>query len=89
MTVILNLTPDVERTLAEKAARAGQTLEVYLERLAEREARGNNGVEQPVSPQPSLSLEEFDRLLDELAEGPALPHLPADFSRADVYADHD
>ncbi len=38
----------------------------------------------------SLSLEEFDRLLDELSEGlPPLPPLPADFSRADIYEDHD
>jgi hypothetical protein len=89
MTVILNLAPDVERTLAEKAARAGQTLAVYLQQLAERDAHGKNGVGQAVSPPPALSLEEFDQLLEELAEGPTLPHLPADFSRADVYADHD
>jgi hypothetical protein len=24
-----------------------------------------------------------------LSEGPPLPHLPADFSRKDIYADHD
>jgi predicted DNA-binding antitoxin AbrB/MazE fold protein len=36
-----------------------------------------------------LSDDDFERLLDELASGPALPHLPADFSRADVYSDHD
>jgi hypothetical protein len=28
-------------------------------------------------------------LLDKLASGPGLPHLPAEFSRADIYADHD
>jgi len=32
---------------------------------------------------------EFEQLLDELASGPALPPLPADFSRADIYSDHD
>jgi predicted DNA-binding antitoxin AbrB/MazE fold protein len=37
----------------------------------------------------SISDDEFERLLDELASGPTLPHLSADFSRADVYADHD
>jgi hypothetical protein len=36
-----------------------------------------------------ISLEEFDRLLDDLSNGPPLPHLPDDFSRADIYADHD
>ncbi len=37
-----------------------------------------------------LSSDEFDRLLDEISEGTAaLPSLPADFSRHDVYADRD
>jgi hypothetical protein len=33
--------------------------------------------------------EEFDRLLKELASGPPVPTLPADWSRADIYDDHD
>lgn len=33
--------------------------------------------------------EEFDRHLKELASGPPVPSLPADFSRADLYDDHD
>jgi len=53
MTVILNLAPDVAQALGEKAARTGQTLEVYLEQLAERDARGNTSVPQALS---SLSL---------------------------------
>ena len=37
-----------------------------------------------------LSVEEFDTLLDEAANlFPPLPSLPADFSREDIYADHD
>jgi hypothetical protein len=39
MTVTLNLTPETERRLREKAARSGQTLEGYLEGLV-REAAG-------------------------------------------------
>ena len=35
----------------------------------------------------SLSVDEFDRLLDELSTD--VPLLPPDFSRADVYVDHD
>ena len=34
-----------------------------------------------------FSLDEFDRMLDELALD--VPPLPADFSRADIYLDHD
>jgi predicted DNA-binding antitoxin AbrB/MazE fold protein len=46
--------------------------------------------EAPFLPDPApLSDDDFEHLLDELALGPALPHLPADFSRADVYSDHD
>jgi Protein of unknown function DUF104 len=48
-----------------------------------------NGAPSPAVPDVALSDADFDRLLDELASGPALPHLPADFSRADVYLDHD
>jgi hypothetical protein len=88
MSITLNLEPDTEQILAAKAARFGQTLEVYLKHLAERDAQGRDGL--GAGPAPPLSDEEFDRLLDELSEGlPPLPSLPADFSRADIYADHD
>ena len=43
---------------------------------------------RPKSEAPSL--EEFDRLIDDLTSGlDNLPPLPADFSRADLYDDHD
>lgn len=88
MTVTLTLAPDTERRLRERAAESGQALEAYLQHLIEREASRSNGAESFSAPQPSL--EELDRLLDEVSEGlPSLPPLPADFSRADVYADHD
>ena len=39
---------------------------------------------------PELSDEEFEQLLDEVSEGlDDLPPLPPDFSRADIYDDHD
>ena len=82
MTVRLNLTPETERVLREKAARSGQTLEAYLEEMADREARAPDRVADQAPPDPS----EFERGLDELSEG--LPPLPADFSRADVYGEH-
>jgi hypothetical protein len=38
----------------------------------------------------SPSLSDFDRWIDELSSGlENLPPLPADFSRADIYDDHD
>jgi hypothetical protein len=38
---------------------------------------------------PKPSPEELDRLLDELSSAPPGKVLPADFSRADIYDDHD
>ncbi len=43
MTVMLDLRAEIERLLKEKAATTGQTLEGYLEGLAEREAHARNG----------------------------------------------
>jgi hypothetical protein len=89
MTLTLNLAPETERRLRERAAESGQPLEGYIQRLIEREA-GDSGALTPPGEQVPLSLAEFDRLLDEVSEGlPPLPQLPADFSRADIYADHD
>ncbi len=41
------------------------------------------------STQHEMSDAEFESTLDELAAGPAKPQLPANFSRADIYGDHD
>jgi predicted DNA-binding antitoxin AbrB/MazE fold protein len=50
-------------------------------------------VDQKVEPMllsdPDLSPEEFGRLLDEMAARPPGKTLPSDFSRADIYDDHD
>ncbi len=90
MTVTLNLAPETERRLRERAAERGQPLEGYLQGLIEREVGERADAAIPPDTAPPLSLEEFDRILDELAEGmPDVPPLPADFSRADIYADHD
>jgi len=43
VTVTLNLPPETVRLLQEKAALVGQTLEGYLQGLAEREAGIGNG----------------------------------------------
>jgi len=85
MTVLLNLAPETERVLKEKAARSGRTLAAYLEEIADREARAPDGVADNTQTDPSA----FERGLDELSEGlPPLPTLPADFSRADIYGEH-
>jgi hypothetical protein len=85
-SVTLHLRPETERRLREKASRRAVTLEKYLEQLAEREAEADAPTADLA---PQLTDAEFDRLLDELSSGPRLPHLPGDFSRADIYSDHD
>lgn len=86
MTVTVTLSPDIASLLEEKASRSGRTLEVYLAALAEQDAQGM--VASMVMPT-EIPLDEFDRLLDDLSDGPPLPRVPADFSRADIYADRD
>ncbi len=86
MTVTVSFSVEVGRQLEEKASRNGQTLAGYLESLAETDVRESDSTPAASA---ELSNNEFDRLLDELSAGPALPNLAADFSRADIYADHD
>jgi len=88
--VVVQLSLDIERKLREKAGRNGQTLEAYLEQLARHDAESPNGAgTSDLSGTSPLSDEEFDQALDALSEGRSLPPLPADFSRSDIYADHD
>lgn len=70
---------DLERVLTEQARSLGYpSPDDYLKSLL--------GVaDGAVAP---LSDEEFNRILDALPADD-LPSLPADFSRADLYADHD
>jgi hypothetical protein len=49
MSVIVNLAPDTERRLREKAAQKGQTIEQYLGQLAE-ESAASPAVGQEPSP---------------------------------------
>jgi hypothetical protein len=43
MTLILNLSPELERQLQGMAATAGQSLEAYVQELIEKQVRGLNG----------------------------------------------
>ena len=61
MAVTLHFNPETERKLREQAAGLGLTLEVYLERIAEREVM--NGPGPP--PQPP----SFDEILAPIREG--------------------
>ena len=100
MILTIHLPDDVGQRLRERASRGGQAIENYVLRLIERDAgaigparTGDPSMIDGSSLQPgggaALSDDESEMLLNELAAGPALPHLPAGFARADIYADHD
>ena len=77
-------TIEIEQRTAEmlkaKAEANGLSLDDYLRLLAEGEA-------PPVA---ALDATEIDRILDELAQGGEdLSPLPMNFSREDIYFDHD
>jgi hypothetical protein len=96
-TVNFQLATDTELKLRQPANLVRQTLEAYLEPLAERavangttDAHGRESAQQPTyisDPRPTI--DELQRLLANRAAGPPLPVLPADFSRADICHEHD
>jgi hypothetical protein len=75
-------TAKVLEKLAVQAAAQLLPLNAYLEQFVQ----ANNHS----AAQDAVALAEFDKILDELAAGPpGAPTLASDFSRADIYADHD
>ena len=82
MTVQIEVASDVAQLLKANAFARQISLEDYLRDLAKTDSL--------VAAKPKFSLEEFERDMDALADGlDGLPVLPDDFSRADIYADHD
>jgi hypothetical protein len=75
----IELSHDTAQRIRAMAEAEGVTVEAYLSAIA---AGGSE-------PQNGMSLAEIDQILDELAAGDNLPPLPADFSREDIYRDHD
>lgn len=75
-------TVELLNTLKAQADAQNMALDDYLGLFAEAGTLGPaNG---------NLSLDELDQLLDELSSGlPPLTSLPTDFSRSDLYVDHD
>jgi hypothetical protein len=76
------LKPETIGELAEKAQAEGLSLDAYLSTLL--------GLLNDGTALSELSDEEFEAVLDEFSRGSEhLPPLPPDFSRADIYSDHD
>jgi hypothetical protein len=80
--VTVELQDEVADALRAQARAKGLSLDAYLSSLAGR-------LDQSAPPLDG-SMTDIDRWLDELSDGlPALPSLPQDMSRRDIYADHD
>lgn len=78
--ILKDITPETAEQLRTQARAQGLTVNEYLKSIL------SSGSERPTQ----MSLAEIDQILDELAEGSEhLPSLPSDFSRKDIYADHD
>ena len=84
MTIQLRVPPALESRLRAEAKSRGEEVETVVVRtLIEKFGE----IQPPPTNQPRIPAEQFDAELSELAfDGPSLP---AHFSRAEIYDDHD
>jgi hypothetical protein len=84
-SILDQIKPDTAETIAAEARARGLSVDDYLKSLLPQSNGDYGSVYES-----KLSLTEVDQLLDELAEGgDNLMPLPSDFSRKDIYHDHD
>ena len=83
MTLSISLPPEIEKRLIDEASRQGVGTSEYVSKLIQDRI-------EDLSKRPSAA-GDIDAVLDEFfaANPEPLPSLPADFSREDIYSDHD
>ncbi len=86
--ITLQLPDETDRKLRDRAEAAGQTIESLVEELVVDAVAAPQQRPRFIS-EPNLTEEEFQKVLDEIASGPRGVPLPPDFSRKDIYYDHD
>lgn len=59
MTITLDLPPETERRLHERAAASGQTVEFFIRQVLEREVVETGGTHAATGPERSQSLDEI------------------------------
>lgn len=85
MTLRLNLPTALESRLRAEASARGEDIETFVVRAIEERLLSGPSSSTHADARPSV--EEFDAELSQLTfDGPTLP---GDFSRADIYIDHD
>ena len=85
MITQLEIEQETAQRLKEHAESRHMSVDALLKTILDGIENGTEAAQTAVIP-----LADFDRYLDELAVGPdTIPALPADFSRADIYRDHD
>lgn len=89
-SVTLELAEETRRRLEEQAARQGQALETYIRGVLDAQARDAVPPQADGIPAAELTVEEFERRLDQLNDGlPPLPDRGFAYDREDIYFDHD
>jgi hypothetical protein len=80
--ILTEVEPETAELLAAQAQAQGLSVDAYLKMLL--------GIPEQRNALADLSDEEFNTLMEEFASGTeGLPPLPTDFSRQDLYFDHD
>jgi hypothetical protein len=87
MATTVTVRDKTAQALRDQAAARNMPLDDYLRELAEKSEK----ILGPIHASPhSLSQAEFEQWLRDVSAGvPDVPPLPEDFSRADIYNDHD
>jgi hypothetical protein len=80
--VLEQVRPETAELLVARAEAQGLSVDEYLRMLL--------GMPEQKNALAELSDEQFDAVIEEFARGTeGLPPLPSDFSRKDIYCDHD
>ena len=86
-TITLQLPPETERKLRDRADESGQTVEALVRDLVVEAAETQAPRKARFMSEPKLTREQFRKLVDRIAASTPGTPLPRDFSREDIYPD--
>lgn len=88
-SITLELPAETERKLRDRATESGQPVEILVRDLVVEAAETIVPLKPRFISEPKLTDEEFNQWLADIAANEPGTPLPADFTRADIYDDHD